>query len=141
MKVIVPQTALPCGCVRVRLIVMIFRFVVIVDADDRSCEGGDLTESDEDGLVDLSLRSEPRADVKEREPAQREDSGDEELYELRVFHIRYLFSGFGGVPLFTEKQPLNLKTFNYDSWHIFLKSGAKVQQKNEATKFRGSVFK
>ena len=86
MKVIVPQTALPCGCVRVRLIVMIFRFVVIVDADDRSCEGGDLTESDEDGLVDLSLRSEPRADVKEREPAQREDSGDEELYELRVNH-------------------------------------------------------
>ena len=63
MKVIFPQTALPCGGVRVRLIVMVFRFIVIVDADDGSCEGCDLTESDEDGFVDLSLRSEPRADV------------------------------------------------------------------------------
>ena len=60
-------------------------FVRIVDAKQRSCEGGDLTEADEERFVDLSFRVDERAAEEEDEPAQTEDGGCDEL-EFN-FHI------------------------------------------------------
>ena len=77
---------------------------MIVDADDGAGEGGDLSEGDEDCFVDLTLRREDGAEEEKRDAGKGEDGGYQELYELCVFHLR------------------------------FLKSGAKVVQKNEATK-------
>lgn len=55
-------------------------FVCIVDAKQRAGKGGDLTEADEERLVDLSFRVDERAAEEENEPAQTEDGGCDELY-------------------------------------------------------------
>ena len=65
---------------------MVFRFIVIINADNRAGERGDLTEGYEDGFVDLSLRCEPRSHIEEREPADGKNGCDYELYELCVNH-------------------------------------------------------
>jgi len=50
---------------------------MIIDADDRACEGGDLSKGNEDGLVDLALRCEAGAEEEERDACEGKDgSGD-----------------------------------------------------------------
>jgi hypothetical protein len=51
--------------------------IFIIDAHDRSCEGGNLSEADEEGLVDLSVRLNKDPAKEEYQPAKGEDGGSE----------------------------------------------------------------
>ena len=51
--------------------------ILIIDAHDRSGEGGNLSEADEKGLVYLSVRLNKDPAKEENQPAQGEDSGSE----------------------------------------------------------------
>ena len=59
---------------------VVFVFVGVIDTEQCSCKGGDLTESDEEGFVYLALRVDAHPAKEECEPAEGEDSGGEELY-------------------------------------------------------------
>ena len=51
--------------------------VNIIDAKQRSCESGDLSKTDEKGLVDLSVRLNKDPAKEEYQPAQGENGGSE----------------------------------------------------------------
>jgi hypothetical protein len=56
---------------------VVFVFVRVVDAEQCSCEGGDLTESDEERFVDLALRVDGDTAEEEREASEAQyGSGD-----------------------------------------------------------------
>ena len=98
-------------------------FVVIINPHDGACKRGDLTECDEERFVDLSLRFDEHAREEQCEPAYGQNSGCDELYDS-FFHNEYILH-FGDIFIAIP--------------FSFFKSGAKVQQKNEATKKWGSV--
>ena len=65
----------PCGS---KILCTLFAILVnIVDAKQRSCEGGNLSKTDEKGLVDLSVRLNKDPAKEENQPAQGEDGGSE----------------------------------------------------------------
>ena len=105
-------------------------FVVIINPHDGACKRGDLTECDEERFVDLSLRFDEHAREEQCEPAYGQNSGCDELYDS-FFHNEYILH-FGDIFIAIPF------TFHF-SFFTFFKSGAKVQQKNEATKKWGSV--
>ena len=61
---------------------------MIVNAYDRACEGCDLSEAHQNGLVDLSLRRDQSSDKEERNAGQGEEEGSDELQItfFQVFH-------------------------------------------------------
>ncbi len=61
-------------------------FINIIDTKQRACEGGDLSEADEEGLVDLSLRVNEDTAEEHDQSSKGEDSGSEELYVAVVVH-------------------------------------------------------
>ena len=63
--------------------------IFIIDAHDRSCKGGNLSKSDEEGLVDLSVRLNKDPAKEEYQPAQGEYGGSEELYVSVFFHRHF----------------------------------------------------
>ena len=81
--------ALPFRLVLVRVRVnIIFEFVNIIYSEQGAGEGGEFTEGDEEGLMDLTLRVDVHAAEEENEPANGEDGGCQELYEVCVIHRR-----------------------------------------------------
>ena len=56
----------------------------IVNAEERSCEGGDLAEADEERLVDLSLRVDEHPAEEHRQSSEGEQCGGKELYVLII---------------------------------------------------------
>ena len=70
-------------------------FVVIINPHDGACEGGDLTECDEERFVDLSLRFDEHAREEQCEPANGQNSGGDELYDS-FFHNFYILH-FGDI--------------------------------------------
>lgn len=79
--------------------------VVVIYSKQTACKGSSFTEGDEDGLVDLSGRVDLYAYMKKDETTEDDQSGDDELGNIFGCFV-----------------------------HMIFKSGAKVQQKNEATK-------
>ena len=62
--------ALPCFFWRVSVSVsMVFKFVNVINSEQGAGEGGEFTEGDEEGLVDLSLRVDVHAAEEEDAPA------------------------------------------------------------------------
>jgi len=74
--------------------VTVFECIMIVNAYDRPCEGGDLSEAHQDGLVDLSLRCDESSDKEERDAGEGEEEGSDELQItfFQVFHNALFFS-------------------------------------------------
>ena len=66
--------------------VLIFRFVFIVDTHETAGEGHDLAESYEQRLVDLALGVYIDSAEEENEASDGEESGGDELYVEVVFH-------------------------------------------------------
>ena len=75
--------------------------------------------------MDLSLRFDEHAREEQCKPAYGQNSGCDELYDS-FFHNEYILH-FGDIFIAIPF------TFHF-SFFTFFKSGAKVQQKNEATK-------
>ena len=95
-RVIVPVTALPCGGFRWRVtvfMVAIFMLVGVIDPEQCSGEGGDLSETDEERFMDLSLRVDEDSAVEHDHTSDREYGCRDELYVGVVFH-KYSFSFF-----------------------------------------------
>ena len=64
----------------------VFMFVRIVDAKQRSCEGSDLSKSDEERLMDLSLGYDEDSTEEENHAPEGEQCGCDELYVDVLFH-------------------------------------------------------
>ena len=76
--------ALPFRLVLVRVRVnIIFEFVNVVNSEQCAGEGGEFTEGDEEGLMDLTLRVDVHAAEEENEPANGEDDVDDDLFPIR----------------------------------------------------------
>ena len=73
------------------VIVVVFKSVRIIDSHQCAGEGCDLSEGDEQGLVDLSLRIDIDTAEEEDESTDGEDGGGDELYVCVLFHMRFLF--------------------------------------------------
>ena len=81
-----------------------FESVGVIYAHDGTGEGGDLSEADEQRLMDLPFGVDKDSAEQHRQSSDGEDCRGQKLYVEAFFHMR------------------------------FLKSGAKVEKKNEATK-------
>ena len=99
--------------------------ISVIDAHYRSGKGGNLTEADEQALVYFALRVDAHPAKEECKPTEGKNSGSQELYVQALFHKRYCRN-------LSRRRPL--LPFRWKDV-----PGAKVQQKNEATKFSGSV--
>ena len=68
--------------------VTVFECIMIVNAYDRACEGCDLSEAHQNGLVYLSLRCDESSDKEERDACEGEEEGSDELQItfFQVFH-------------------------------------------------------
>lgn len=79
--------------------------VVVIYSKQTACKGGGFTEGDKDGLVYLSGRVDLYAYMEQYKTTEDDQCGDDELGDIFRCFV-----------------------------HMFLIFGAKVQQKNEATK-------
>ena len=57
MPVIVPRTAFPARLSRLRwsVIAIVLALINVIDTEQRTGKGGNLTEADQEGLMDLAL--------------------------------------------------------------------------------------
>ena len=86
--------ALPCWRFLVRVRVnIIFYFVNIVNSEQCAGEGGEFSEGDEEGVVDLSAGVDGGSPKEENHSTDGEDGGCQELYEVCVIHRRFFKSG------------------------------------------------
>ena len=85
-----PVTALPVGRFRCRVSVImvstIFVFVRVVYSEQRAGKGCDLSEADEERLMNLPLRVDEDSAVKHDHSSDREDGCRKQLYVRMVFH-------------------------------------------------------
>ena len=67
---------------------MIFECIMVVNAYDRTCEGCNLSEAHQNGLMYLSLRGNERTDKEERNAGEGEEEGSDKLQItfFQVFH-------------------------------------------------------
>ena len=67
---------------------MIFECIMVVNAYDRTCEGCNLSEAHQNGLVDLSLWCHERSDKEQCNAGEGEEEGSDELQItfFQVFH-------------------------------------------------------
>ena len=74
---------------------MIFECIMVVNAYDRACEGCDLTEAHQNGLVYLSLRGDERTDKEQCNACEGEEEGSDELQItfFQVFHNANFYLG------------------------------------------------
>ena len=59
-------------------------FVIVIYSKQTAGEGGGFAKSNEEGLVDLSLRVDERSAKEQNQTSERENKGG---YELCVFHL------------------------------------------------------
>jgi len=76
-----PLTALPLRAwrtsFRIVVFMVVFVFVRVIDAEQCSCEGGNLSEAYEEGFMDLALRVDADAAEEKRKAAEAQyGSGD-----------------------------------------------------------------
>ena len=90
------------------MLIRVFLFIKIVDTHDGAGKGGNFAEGDEDGFVDLSGGCDVCAAEEKGESSKSQNGGCDQLYQVLVHNA------------------------------LFLKSGAKVVQKNGTAKFWGS---
>ena len=98
------------------VIVVVFKAIRIIDTHQRTGEGCDLSEGDQQGLMDLSGGFDIDSAEEEHEATDGEDGGGDELYVSVLFHRLFLTQ--------------NKISGNGRRWvpcgQTFFKSGAKV---------------